>query len=500
MAFSGKVLALIIFTMTLGAVQFWANGAQAQSSYFTSRGCSGCHAAPVATTCKGCHHHGASPLAGATNKTTYSPGETVTVTITAGSRTGWFRAILRDQNGAQLAVSSGNESGMGQSTTSPATLSAPAPTTPGTYTWKAAWFGNTANTGSTHGEVSVNTNSFTVSAPVPSDTTPPALTVSTLANGATTTNATLNVSGTVSDAGGIASVTVNGAAVTVTSGAFSTALTLVSGANTITTIASDNAGNKTTDTRTITYNPNILALTIATPADNSKINKTFVDVTGSVSEAATVTVNGASASMNGLNFSSTVNLAAGANTINVVATDQLNNTASAKRTITSDTTAPTVAVTDPAQDITTSLGSVTIAGTVTDALTAVTITITADGMTYTPVVTNGSFSQTIALTTAMTYAVTVTATDEAGNQTSVSRNIISQRVSSGDVNGDGRVDITDALMELKIAVGLMPMDPGYLTQGDVAPVVNGKVQPDGKIDISDALNVLKSSVGLVTPL
>jgi hypothetical protein len=439
-------------------------------------------------------------LKAATNKTSYASGETVTATLSGGSRTGWIRAILYDQNNVQIAISSGNASGMGSSTTFPAALTAPAPAAAGTYTWKMAYYGNQDGTGAgnVHSEVRVNTNSFTVTAPIPTDTTPPALTISALADNATTNNATQNVTGTVSDAGGIASVTVNGTAVTVTNGAFSTALTLASGANTITTVATDTAGNKTTDTRTINLDQAGPLLTVSTPADNSKTNKTFVDVTGSVNENATVTVNGAPASMSGLNFSSTVNLVAGINTIDISATDQLNNTSTAKRTITSDTVAPSLAITSPAQDLTTSQSSIIISGTVADALTAVTVIITADGLTYTPAVTSGSFSQTIALTTAMTYAVTATATDEAGNQATATRNIISTRMSSGDINGDGSVNIADALMELRIAVGLVPMDPAYLTQGDVAPFVGGTSQPDGKIDITDALILLKTVVGIVT--
>lgn len=500
MAISGRILALIIFTMTLGAVQFWGTETQAQSSFFTSRGCSACHAAPVVASCKGCHYHGASSLSGATNKTSYAPGETVSVTINSGSRSGWVRAILYDQNNQQVAISNGNESGMGKSTTLPTVLSAPAPTVAGTYRWKAAWFGNINNTGSAHGEVTANTNSFTVTAPVPTDTTAPVLTLSTLANNATTSNATLNVSGTVSDAGGIASLTVNGLTVTVTGGSFSTALTLTSGANSITTIATDNAGNKTTDTRTINLDQAGPLLTVTSPADNSKINKTFVDVSGTVGENSTVTVNGAAAAMNGLTFSSTVNLAAGPNTIDISATDLTGNTSTAKRSVTSDTIAPSLAVTEPAQDTTTSQSSIIISGTIADTLTAVTVTVAVDGQTFTPAVANGLFSQTIALNTAKTYAVTVTAADEAGNQTSVTRNIISStnRMSSGDISGDGRVDLVDAQMELRIAVGLMAMDNLYLAQGDVSPFVGGAAQPDGKIDISDALIVLKSIVGLVT--
>ncbi|MBK5274092.1 MAG: hypothetical protein JJE30_03450, partial [Desulfuromonadales bacterium] len=158
--------AMILAVTALVAFQLQGTEAFAQSSYFTSRGCVDCHGAPTTATCNGCHHHGNSSLKAATNKTSYAPGETVTATLSGGSRTGWIRAVLYDQNNSQLAISNGNASGMGSSTTFPAALTAPAPSTPGTYTWKMAYFGNQdgTGTGDVHGEVTVNTNSFTVAA------------------------------------------------------------------------------------------------------------------------------------------------------------------------------------------------------------------------------------------------------------------------------------------------------------------------------------------------
>ncbi|MGB9081497.1 MAG: hypothetical protein WCD00_09360, partial [Desulfuromonadaceae bacterium] len=189
----GKSSVLFIFAMALATFQLWSTEAQASSSYFTSQGCDGCHTAPVVASCNGCHAHGTHAsstksginVTGTTSKTTYAPGETVTVTITGGYRTGWVRAVLYNQNTVELARSTGNDSGMGSSTTFPATLSAPAPTTPGTYTWKAAWYGNKYDSGSgtfgagwtpdpsnpNHGSEIVNTNSFTVVAAA--DTTAP---------------------------------------------------------------------------------------------------------------------------------------------------------------------------------------------------------------------------------------------------------------------------------------------------------------------------------------
>jgi Chitobiase/beta-hexosaminidase C-terminal domain/Glucodextranase, domain B/IPT/TIG domain/Divergent InlB B-repeat domain len=265
------------------------------------------------------------------------------------------------------------------------------------------------------------------------DKTAPTLTISSLGDGAVTNNDTLNVAGNASDASGIKSLTVNGAAVSLDgNGHFSHAQTLVAGPNTITTVATDNAGNQNSDVRHVSLDQTAPTLTVSAPADNSKTSSTFVAVTGSVNENSTVTVNGTPAAMNGQNFSSSVNLASGINTITIIATDLATNTNTAIRTVTSDTGAPSLAVTNPPQDITTSQNSIIISGTVSDALTAVTVVVSVDRQNYSPPVTNGTFSQIIALTTEKTYAVTVTATDEAANHLSVQRNIIySNPVSSG---------------------------------------------------------------------
>lgn len=90
--------------------------------------------------------------------------------------------------------------------------------------------------------------SFTV------DTVPPALTITSPADGLITNEESLTVSGTTNDVTSTpVTVTVNGTPVTVqTNGSFTTTITLKSGANTITVIATDAAGLKTTITRTVT--------------------------------------------------------------------------------------------------------------------------------------------------------------------------------------------------------------------------------------------------------
>ena len=97
----------------------------------------------------------------------------------------------------------------------------------------------------------------------------------------------------------------------------------------------------------------------------------------------------------------------------------------------------------------------------------------------------GSLNGSIYTTGAITGACTVSATFS----------VIS---SLGDLNGDGKTDISDALKALKIAVGTITPSASELAAGDVSPLVNGVPAPDGKIDISDALAILKKAIGLST--
>jgi len=129
---------------------------------------------------------------------------------------------------------------------------------------------------------------------------------------------------------------------------------------------------------------------------------------------------------------------AGVNTIDITATDLAGNTSSAKRTVTYDnsTSKFTLAVTYPAQDITTRSSSLTLKGTVTDASSRVKVRITMGGKTYTPEVDDGAFHQRLTFTKAKLYAITVTATDAAGNSSTVNRNVIYRPASKDDDHHD----------------------------------------------------------------
>ncbi len=261
------------------------------------------------------------------------------------------------------------------------------------------------------------------------DTTAPELIVSTLSDGSWTNNDTLNISGTTTDNMGIPNLTINGTSVTVNAdGTFSVALTLFVGPDVITTVAADLAGNQTTDTRTINFDPTAPYIVITTPADNSKTKEPTIPVSGNVDESSVVTVkvntnDPLPAEMSGNDFTLNVPLTYGINTIEVTARDLATNQSTLKRTVTSDDQNPSLSITEPAQDIRTNQESILLKGETTD-ITAITITVTKDQETYTPAVVNGQFEQLLTLTDEKMYQIYVTATDEVGNTTTVQRNII----------------------------------------------------------------------------
>ncbi|WP_281184377.1 CARDB domain-containing protein [Trichlorobacter lovleyi] len=261
------------------------------------------------------------------------------------------------------------------------------------------------------------------------DNTPPVLTVSALADGAYTNSDVLNISGVVTDEGGIRELKVNDLSVPVDQdGSFTYALSLKSGANFITIVATDLSGNQSSNNRTINLDQAAPLLAISTPADNSKTALSLIDVTGTVDESSTVVLKLGGVeqpiTMNNKDFTSSVTLVPGINTIEVTATDVAGNTSAQKRTVVYDDQKPALAVTSPVQDIRTNKSDATILGTVSDPYTSVTVSILFEGMTYTPAVVNGQFEQQITFTTEKSYPVVVTASNEVGTTTTVQRNII----------------------------------------------------------------------------
>ncbi len=116
------------------------------------------------------------------------------------------------------------------------------------------------------------------------DTIPPVLNVSSPADGLITNASTISVTGTTNDAtSSPVTVTVNGAAASVSSdGKFTASVKLSEGANTITVVSTDASGQSTTVKRTVTLDtkaPVFKSVTITpNPVDSGKTFVISVDV------------------------------------------------------------------------------------------------------------------------------------------------------------------------------------------------------------------------------
>ena len=341
----------------------------------------------------------------------------------------------------------------------------------------------------------------------------PSVSVFTLSDGAITSSGILSITGNASGANGIKSVIINGAPLALgTLNAFSQAFTLAPGENTFTVTAIDNAGLEATDSRTITYDNTQPVITVTAPADNSTLSATSVVVTGYLDNPGTLSarVNGGSAqsaAMTGNAFSVTLNLSAGSNTIALTATDLAGNSSTVNRTVVSDTTSPSLAVTTPSLDISTDQSTLVLSGTLTDTLSAAGVTVTVDGQSYAPVVSAGSFQVTLPLPSAKQYAITVTGVDAAGNSVSVQRNVIRRALPALSWNNPGAISFGTALGATQLnatsgVAGQIVYSPsrGTMLNAGKAQVLSATFTPDDLTNYSPATLSVVIDVNQAVPV
>ena len=217
------------------------------------------------------------------------------------------------------------------------------------------------------------------------DSTIPTVVISSpVADGTSVSSASLAISGTAADNLGVTSVLwrLNGGGwnTAVGTAAWSASVTLVAGSNIIDVRSQDAATNfSTIVSRTVTYtlpDTTLPTVAISSPvADGTSVSSASLSLSGSAADNIGVTtvswrLNGGSwSTATGTTaWSASVTLAAGANTINVQSKDAANNvSAIASRTITLDSTLPTVAITSPAADGTSvSSASLALSGSAAD--------------------------------------------------------------------------------------------------------------------------------------
>jgi RHS repeat-associated protein len=271
------------------------------------------------------------------------------------------------------------------------------------------------------GRIATATNNPALACSSAVDTTCPNLSVTAPVDGMITSAASVQVSGTVTDASPV-TVTINGTAITVDpSGAFNGTAALAEGSNIITIIATDAAGNQTTVTRTVTRDSILPTLTVTTPADSTITNQANIVVSGTLTDASTttLTVNGSPVTVGtGGAFTTQVVLAEGINTLTVIAKDTANNQSTVTRMVIRDTQAPILTIQTPTEGQITNQQTINVSGMVTDASSTI---LTVNG-SLVQIGANDVFSTQVVLTEG-SNTITIMATDAAGNKTTIIRTV-----------------------------------------------------------------------------
>ena len=421
------------------------------------------------------------------------------------------------------------------------------------------------------------------------DNTLPLLTVYTLSDGSTTQSPVQSISGTVTDASATTvSVKINNdepIKVPVNDGVYSLPITLALGANSVNVTATDAVGNiSIPNQRTLTYEPQIPVITVEIPsgaviappppaAVGSApavqysflttapagfkpifwINGVLIPESDIVLADAPVTklvakTVAAAAAAGDVIWKVLVKtgLAAGLNNIEVKATapDPANPTDPTKvivtetvaKTVNFSSELPAIAVTTPAQDITTASKTFTLIGTATPGTS---VTALVNGIaTQVNLATSGAFSLSVDFPAAGSYAATVSATDSNGNTSSSYRTLVydpsvpsiaydkvakKYTASSGilyakDINGNfistgisgsgtRNLDVS-GYTGTPLNVFALSAGGNSSRDGDIACVVNtagactknsdGTTKRKGYVDITDAMLALKFSLGTST--
>ncbi len=361
---------------------------------------------------------------------------TVVAADTSGNVTTQTATIFVDQTAPSVAIS-GLTSPTNSTASQTATIAASDNVAIASQTCRLDSGANTACTTSyATGVMTAGTHTITVvatdtagnvttqTATIVVDTTVPTLSISGLT---TPTNSTASQTATITAGDNLALSTVtcrvdSGATTSCIGGTYATG-TLSAGTHTLTAIATDTAGNQTTQTATIVVdqtNPTLSISGLTSPTSSSSSQTATITAADNVA-LSTVTCrvdSGATTSCIGGTYA-TGTLTAGSHTITVIATDTSGNQTTQTATIVVDQTAPNVAISGLTTP-TNSTASQTATITASDNVALASQTCRLDSGANTACTT--SFA-TGALT-AGTHTITVIATDTVGNSTTQTATIV----------------------------------------------------------------------------
>ncbi|HEX3553446.1 MAG TPA: Ig-like domain-containing protein [Thermoanaerobaculia bacterium] len=257
------------------------------------------------------------------------------------------------------------------------------------------------------------------------DSQAPTVAISQPPVGAILKDASVDVVGSAQDPQ-LAAVTVNGIAATVTGTTWlARQVPLAEGSNTLTARAEDRAGNAAQATRTLERDSTPPVLAITDPAPGTVVPGASITLRGTAGDAHLdrVEVNGVRASLSGSAWSLAMALTAGVNDFTVRAFDKVSNTSEATLSVTRDSQAPAVQITQPADGARLNAQTVTVSGTVDQEAG---LTLTVNGVAAT--ITGGTFSAAAVPLVEGSNTLIARVRDAVGNQGTHTRVVVRDTV------------------------------------------------------------------------
>lgn len=256
---------------------------------------------------------------------------------------------------------------------------------------------------------------------------------------------------------------------------------LIEGPNELRIIARDLATNETTVLRhgvLDTIPPNVV---VNAPAENFVTNQDHISVSGTYSDAESITVNGQPAGMNNGTFSAeNISLSEGQNTITIVAVDHAGNPTTVLHHGILDTVPPVITLTSPTGNF---VGRqvLTIEGHAEDSVRVTSVTVNGESADVNPQ--SGNFSKQVTLSEGLN-PFSMIAQDEAGNSNSNNPFVFQLFYQPGDVNEDGVVNLQDGQKLVNQLIGVTPFFPsadlnhdGYVNNQDYEMMINIYLNP-----------------------
>jgi hypothetical protein len=305
-------------------------------------------------------------------------------------------------------------------------------------------------------------NATTVEVILNIDLTPPAVEIASPVAGGTINAASIGVSGSISDAFGVASTDLNGVPVAVFGGTFTATAPLADGNNSLTVTARDRAGNAGSDSVQVSRFA-VPEIALTSPAPQTRTNASVITVEGTVSPGvSTVTVNGTAAMVAGATFSAAdVPLFEGNNILAAVAVDGAGRVATAAVQVIRDPRPPRLAVHSPVDGAVVPTATVNVQGMVNDLIIgsfdAAEAAVRVNGVVA--AVANRSFLAAGVPLSPGPNVLTVIATDLSGNSSTVRLTVVRQEGPAGQprlraVSGDLQSATVGAALPAPLIVAL----------------------------------------------